>query len=123
MTAINTYPIPSKSRKLNHLVSEHDDGRYTCTCKYFQFKGYQDPIGTCSHIKKVILQNVDVKVLDKNIKKLEQEIKYGEDQYRVCQEYPTDTAQFRRGMEKHRNKIIQMKDNLEKLKQQRKCLD
>ena len=53
---IKTYPIKSASRNKFHLVQDYGDGRMSCTCEYYQFKGYQDTLGTCSHIKKIKLE-------------------------------------------------------------------
>ena len=53
---------------------------------------------------------------DEQIKQLEENINYEENQYEVCLEHPTDTNQFRKGMRKHRERIERMKENLKVLR-------
>ena len=52
------------------------------------------------------------------IKKLEQEILYEQNQYDIACEYPSQTDQFYIGLEKTRIKIKDMKEKLLKLKKQ-----
>jgi len=54
MTPIKKYKVKSSNGKDFYIVSEYPDGRFSCECKFYEFKGHRDPIGTCKHIKKVI---------------------------------------------------------------------
>lgn len=52
------------------------------------------------------------------IKKLEQEIEYEQMQYDIACEYPTQTEQFYKGLEKTRQRIVGLKNKLSELKKQ-----
>jgi len=60
------YRVKSKSRDIYHIVEEDENGRMTCQCEFFQFKGYQDVMGTCSHIKKIRKYLNDINKRGKN---------------------------------------------------------
>ncbi len=53
--------------------------------------------------------------MEKEIAQLKKDIEYEEYQYNQGLEYPTDTDQFRRGMEKSRTRISDMKEKLKEL--------
>jgi hypothetical protein len=55
MKPVKTHTVKSASRKKFHLVQEFEDGFMTCTCEYYNFRGFRS--GTCSHIKKVSVKN------------------------------------------------------------------
>lgn len=49
------------------------------------------------------------------IKRLKQDIEYEQQQYDIACQYPTQTNQFYRGLEKTRQRISDMKEELKKL--------
>lgn len=63
----------------------------------------------CNHEKGICKLNFSE---DIEIKRLKESIKYEEMQYNNAKRYPTNTAQFRIALEKHRIKIKNMKDDL-----------
>jgi len=112
MPKLKIYKVRSNSRNIEHSVQEFDDGRFSCTCEYYQFKGIKDPVGICSHIKKVILHNKN------KIIKLEEILKFEKMQYEICLENPTETPQFYNALEKSRIRIQEITDKLNNLKKQ-----
>lgn len=55
---------------------------------------------------------------EKNLEEKKRNLEYEEMQYRICCEHPTDNAMFYSGMEKHRQRINAMREDIKDLQTQ-----